>query len=49
MGQLFDIHPVSPQGRFIKRAAETLERDGIVVLPADTCYSLTAKPRATRL
>ena len=47
MGQLLNIHPVTPQGRFLDRAAETLEKDGVVVLPTDTCYSLTALPRAT--
>ena len=47
MGELLNIHPVTPQGRFIDRAADTLERDGVVVLPTDTSYSLTAIPRAT--
>ncbi len=35
-----NIHPVNPQGRFIKAAAEVLRNDGLVIYPTDSVYGL---------
>lgn len=40
MSQYFSIHPVNPQPRLIKRAAEIIRNGGIVVYPTDSCYAL---------
>jgi tRNA threonylcarbamoyl adenosine modification protein (Sua5/YciO/YrdC/YwlC family) len=40
MSQFFSIHPVNPQHRLIKQAAEIMRRGGIVVYPTDSCYAL---------
>jgi tRNA threonylcarbamoyl adenosine modification protein (Sua5/YciO/YrdC/YwlC family) len=33
-----EVHPTSPQLRFIKQAAEVLNKDGIILYPTDTSY-----------
>lgn len=35
-----NIHPESPQGRLIVRAAEALTRGGVIVYPTDSSYAL---------
>jgi len=40
MSQFFSIHPVNPQPRLIKQAAEIMRKGGIVVYPTDSCYAL---------
>mgnify|MGYP002632936718 CR=1 FL=1 len=40
MSQYFSIHPVNPQPRLIKRAAEIIRSGGIIVYPTDSCYAL---------
>lgn len=40
MSQYFSIHPVNPQPRLIKQAAEIIRNGGIVVYPTDSCYAL---------
>jgi tRNA threonylcarbamoyl adenosine modification protein (Sua5/YciO/YrdC/YwlC family) len=40
MSQFFSIHPVNPQPRLIKQAAEIIRKGGIVVYPTDSCYAL---------
>lgn len=40
MCQYFVIHPVSPQQRLIRRAAEILQQAGVIVYPTDTAYAL---------
>ncbi len=40
MSQFFAIHPVNPQARLIKRAAEIVRAGGIIVYPTDSCYAL---------
>lgn len=44
MADVLSLHPETPQRRFIERAAKLLEADGVVVLPTDSCYALTARP-----
>jgi tRNA threonylcarbamoyl adenosine modification protein (Sua5/YciO/YrdC/YwlC family) len=34
------LHPVSPQRRFIRQAVEVLRRGGVIVYPTDSCYAL---------
>jgi tRNA threonylcarbamoyl adenosine modification protein (Sua5/YciO/YrdC/YwlC family) len=40
MSQFFQIHPVNPQSRLIKQAAQIIHAGGIVALPTDSCYAL---------
>ncbi|HHM24456.1 MAG TPA: threonylcarbamoyl-AMP synthase [Bacteroidetes bacterium] len=37
---MLKINPENPQGRFIRRAVEVLERGGIIVYPTDTVYGI---------
>jgi tRNA threonylcarbamoyl adenosine modification protein (Sua5/YciO/YrdC/YwlC family) len=36
----FHLHPDNPQGRLVQKAAEILERGGIIAHPTDTTYAL---------
>ena len=40
MAQYFAIHPVNPQARLVKRAAEIVRRGGLIAYPTDSCYAL---------
>lgn len=40
MSQFFDIHPINPQGRLIKQAAQIIHGGGVVAVPTDSCYAL---------
>lgn len=40
MAQLFTVHPVNPQPRLIRQAAEIARAGGIIVYPTDSCYAL---------
>jgi tRNA threonylcarbamoyl adenosine modification protein (Sua5/YciO/YrdC/YwlC family) len=40
MAQYFEIHPVDPQPRLIKRAAEIVRGGGVIVYPTDSSYAL---------
>ena len=40
MADILKINPENPQGRFIRRAVEVLERGGIIVYPTDTVYGI---------
>lgn len=40
MAQFFSIHPVNPQPRLIKGAAEIVRAGGVIVYPTDSCYAL---------
>lgn len=44
MGQRLDIHPVTPQQRFLERAGKVLQDHGVVVIPTDSCYALAMIP-----
>lgn len=39
MSQFFQIHPVNPQARLIRRAVEIIESGGLIVYPTDSCYA----------
>ena len=34
------LHPVSPQRRFVRQAVEVLRGGGVIVYPTDSCYAL---------
>lgn len=38
--EFFDLHPVTPQQRFIQKAAEVIKQGGIIIYPTDTVYGL---------
>jgi tRNA threonylcarbamoyl adenosine modification protein (Sua5/YciO/YrdC/YwlC family) len=40
MSIYLQLHPVSPQKRFIRQAAECLRSGGVIVYPTDSCYAL---------
>lgn len=40
MSQYFQVHPVNPQPRLIRRAVEILGDGGVIVYPTDSCYAL---------
>jgi tRNA threonylcarbamoyl adenosine modification protein (Sua5/YciO/YrdC/YwlC family) len=40
MGIYLDLHPVSPQRRFVRQAVEVLRGGGVIVYPTDSCYAL---------
>ncbi len=40
MSQYFQIHPINPQPRLIRRAVEILHEGGVLVYPTDSCYAL---------
>jgi tRNA threonylcarbamoyl adenosine modification protein (Sua5/YciO/YrdC/YwlC family) len=40
MSQYFIIHPVNPQPRLIRQAAEIVRKGGVIVYPTDSCYAL---------
>src|SRR6476660_208797 len=43
MAQFFQIHPENPQLRLVRQAAQIIQSGGIVALPTDACYALTAR------
>jgi tRNA threonylcarbamoyl adenosine modification protein (Sua5/YciO/YrdC/YwlC family) len=40
MTEYFKIHPINPQQRLIRQAAEILRRGGVIVYPTDSTYAL---------
>jgi tRNA threonylcarbamoyl adenosine modification protein (Sua5/YciO/YrdC/YwlC family) len=40
MSIYLQLHPVSPQQRFIRQAVEVLRGGGVIVYPTDSCYAL---------
>ena len=40
MSQLFEVHPVNPQPRLLKQAAQILHDGGIAAIPTDSSYAL---------
>ena len=40
MSIYLQLHPVSPQRRFVRQAAECLRAGGVIVYPTDSCYAL---------
>lgn len=40
MAQYFQIHPVNPQRRLIRQAAQIVRNGGLIAYPTDSCYAL---------
>lgn len=40
MSQILHVHPVNPQARLLKRAAEAIQQDQVIVYPTDSSYAL---------
>jgi tRNA threonylcarbamoyl adenosine modification protein (Sua5/YciO/YrdC/YwlC family) len=40
MAQYFEVHPLNPQPRLLKQAAQILETGGIAAIPTDSSYAL---------
>jgi tRNA threonylcarbamoyl adenosine modification protein (Sua5/YciO/YrdC/YwlC family) len=40
MSQFFQLHPVNPQPRLIKQAAEIIQAGGVIAYPTDSAYAL---------
>ncbi len=38
--EYFGLHPVNPQWRLVRRAAEIVSRGGVIAYPTDSCYAL---------
>ena len=36
----FELHPVTPQARFIHKAVERVRAGGVIAYPTDSCYAL---------
>jgi tRNA threonylcarbamoyl adenosine modification protein (Sua5/YciO/YrdC/YwlC family) len=40
VGEYFELHPVNPQRRAIREAAEIVRAGGVIAYPTDSCYAL---------
>ena len=40
MSIYLQLHPISPQRRFLRQAVDCLRRGGVIVYPTDSCYAL---------
>jgi len=40
MAEYFQLHPLNPQPRLIRRAAEIVRAGGLIAYPTDSCYAL---------
>ena len=40
MAQYFELHPVTPQVRLIRQAADIVRQGGVIAYPTDSCYAL---------
>jgi tRNA threonylcarbamoyl adenosine modification protein (Sua5/YciO/YrdC/YwlC family) len=40
MAQYFEVHPLNPQPRLLRQAAQILENGGIAAIPTDSSYAL---------
>jgi tRNA threonylcarbamoyl adenosine modification protein (Sua5/YciO/YrdC/YwlC family) len=40
MSFYFQLHPVTPQARLIRQAAEIVRQGGVIAYPTDSCYAL---------
>ncbi|MFN7755935.1 MAG: L-threonylcarbamoyladenylate synthase [Betaproteobacteria bacterium] len=53
MAQLLVVHPVNPQVRLLRQAAQIIDHGGLAAVPTDSCYALVChlddKPAVDRL
>jgi tRNA threonylcarbamoyl adenosine modification protein (Sua5/YciO/YrdC/YwlC family) len=40
VSQYFELHPLTPQARLIRRAADIVRGGGVIAYPTDSCYAL---------
>ncbi|MDQ3267955.1 MAG: L-threonylcarbamoyladenylate synthase [Pseudomonadota bacterium] len=40
MSQFFTVHPINPQPRLIKQAADLVRNGAVIAYPTDSCYAL---------
>jgi tRNA threonylcarbamoyl adenosine modification protein (Sua5/YciO/YrdC/YwlC family) len=40
LSEYFELHPVTPQARLIRQAADILRQGGVIAYPTDSCYAL---------
>ena len=40
MAEYLELHPIDPQPRLIRRAAEVVRAGGLIAYPTDSCYAL---------
>ena len=40
MMEYYELHPVTPQLRYINKAVEVLKKGGVIIYPTDTVYGL---------
>ena len=40
LADYLELHPVNPQPRLIRRAAEVVRGGGLIAYPTDSCYAL---------
>ncbi|HYM29607.1 MAG TPA: L-threonylcarbamoyladenylate synthase [Steroidobacteraceae bacterium] len=40
MAEYLELHPIDPQARLIRRAAEIVRAGGLIAYPTDSCYAL---------
>src|SRR5271169_148276 len=40
VSEYFELHPLNPQPRLIRRAAEIVRAGGLIAYPTDSCYAL---------
>ena len=40
MSQYFEVHPLNPQPRLLKQAAQILQAGGVAAIPTDSSYAL---------
>jgi len=43
MPQYFSVHPVNPQPRLLKQAAQMIQSGGLIALPTDSSYAVAAR------
>ncbi|MBP9063337.1 MAG: threonylcarbamoyl-AMP synthase [Aquabacterium sp.] len=43
MAQYFEVHPVQPQLRLLKQAADILAKGGVAAIPTDSSYALVCR------
>jgi tRNA threonylcarbamoyl adenosine modification protein (Sua5/YciO/YrdC/YwlC family) len=40
VSQYFELHPLNPQARLMRRAADIVRAGGVIAYPTDSCYAL---------
>ena len=43
MAQYFEVHPLNPQPRLLKQAAQILENGGVAAIPTDSSYAFACR------